>query len=60
MKKLLSTDPNFQQEMQSCLQQIDKMPGFRAKVFNQLGQMATNYNEQKGELCVLAGYETRK
>lgn len=45
MKKILEMDPEFQEEMQNCLQQMEKMPGLRAKVFNQIGQMATVWND---------------
>lgn len=45
MKKILEMDPEFQEEMQNCLQQMEKMPSLRAKVFNQIGQMATVWND---------------
>ena len=60
MKQLLSTDAKFQSEMKSAMQQMDKMPGFRAKVFNQLGHMASVYNEQQGKQGQRAGFETRQ
>lgn len=37
MKKVIESDPVFQSEMQDCLGHMEKMPGLRAKVFNQLG-----------------------
>ena len=45
--------------MHECLEQMDKMPGLRAKVFNQLGQIATVHNEQKGQEGIVAGAATR-
>ena len=45
--------------MHDCLDQMDKMPGLRAKVFNQLGVIATQHNEQKGQEGIVAGAETR-
>ena len=45
MKKMLHTDPNFQDEMKNVLDQLEKMPGLRAKVFKDVGQMATKFNE---------------
>ena len=47
-KKMLAQDPSFRAEMDMCLKHMEKMPGLRAKVFNQLGTMATHYDEQKG------------
>ena len=41
MKKVLASDPKFQSEMKACLDQLEKMPGLRAKVFKDVGQMAT-------------------
>ena len=35
------------------------MPGLRAKVFKDVGQMATKYNEEKGFEGILAGRQTR-
>ena len=58
-KKALGRDPSFQNEMQQCLEHMERMPGLRAKVFNQLGQMTTHWNEQKGQEGVQAGQETR-
>lgn len=55
MKKLLEKDPNFQNEMRNCLEQMDKIPSLRAKVFNQLGQAASVYNEEKGQEGIMAG-----
>ena len=46
--------------MTSALQQLDKMPGFRAKVFNQLGHAATVYNDEKGLQGQRAGFHTRQ
>lgn len=45
--------------MRNCLNHMEKLPGLRAKVFNQLGQVASMFNEQKGEEGVLAGANTR-
>ena len=45
--------------MQNCLDYMEKMPGLRAKVFNQIGQMANEYNEQKGQQGIEAGLKTR-
>ena len=45
--------------MQTCLSHMEKMPALRAKVFNQLGQMANVWNEQKGQEGIVAGQDTR-
>lgn len=59
MKKMLATDPRFQAEVKTCLEQLEKMPGLRAKVFKDVGQMATKYNEEKGYEGIIAGQQTR-
>ena len=58
-KKMLAQDPSFRAEMDTCLKHMEKMPGLRAKVFNQLGTMATHYDEQKGQEGIQAGHMTR-
>ena len=45
--------------MKTCLDQLEKMPGLRAKVFKDVGQMAAKYNEQKGFEGIVAGQHTR-
>ena len=59
LRKSLQQDPSFQNEMTSVLGHLEKMPGLRAKVFNQLGQVATVYNEQRGHEGIMAGQDTR-
>ena len=59
MKKMLHTDPHFQGEMKTVLDQLERMPGLRAKVFKDVGQMATKFNEQKGMEGIIAGQQTR-
>ena len=59
VKKMLATDPAFQAEMKNCLDHLEKMPSLRAKVFKDVGQMATKYNEQKGHEGIINGHNTR-
>ena len=47
-KKRLERDPDFQDEMRNALHHLEKMPGLRAKVYNQVGTMAQQWNDQKG------------
>ena len=39
-KKRLERDPAFQEEMRNALHHLEKMPGLRAKVYNQVGTVA--------------------
>ena len=45
--------------MKECLDELEKMPGLRAKVFKQVGEMASHYNHLKGHEGILAGQKTR-
>ncbi len=59
VRKRLENDPEFRDEMQNCLNHMENLPGLRAKVFNQIGQMATVYDNEKGADGILAGQATR-
>lgn len=59
LKKILEHDQSFQKKMNNCLEHMEKMPSLRTKVFNQLGQMADVWNEQKGNEGIMAGNYTR-
>ena len=45
--------------MRNALHHLEKMPGLRAKVYNQVGTMAQQWNDQKGLEGMEAGEKTR-
>ena len=45
--------------MKNCLDQMEKIPSLRSKVFTQLGTLTSQWNEQKGQEGIIAGQNTR-
>ena len=46
--------------MNSCLDHLEQSPKLRAKVFRELGQKTTEFNEEKGHHGTVAGRMTRQ
>jgi len=59
VKKMLAKDATFQSNLKNCLDHLEKMPSLRAKIFNQVGEIADSYNRQKGHEGIIAGQQTR-
>ena len=60
MRKALEKDSEFQGQMDQTLESLGQRPKLRAKVLENVAEIATRWERRKGEEGIMAGEATRK